>query len=302
MQGGAITSNPYAVAARTVVIHEDDLGMTHGANVAFRELTARGICSAGSVMAPCPWFPEVLEMAAENPALDLGVHLTLNSEKRPYRWRPLTSPPRSAGLTDEQGYFWLDVPSVRRNAVPDAVEAEVRAQIDAALDGGIDVTHLDDHMGVVMMPEFVDIYERLGRDYDVPILLPKDLHAFNPMSYAGPAATGRYDRVVQQARARSEPVFDVVIESPWRRTSDVASAYRAMFDSIPEGLTYLALHFNAPGDFEAIEPEFAHIRTEEYAFFRSGAAEVLIAEHQIEVIGMRAIRQQLRAQRKGASS
>ena len=106
-----------------VVIHEDDVGMTHGANTAFAELSALGTCSAGSVMAPCPWFPEAVEMAMANPALDLGVHLTLNSEKKPYRWRPLTSPPQSAGLTDEAGYFWPDVPSVRKNAAPDAVEA-----------------------------------------------------------------------------------------------------------------------------------------------------------------------------------
>jgi predicted glycoside hydrolase/deacetylase ChbG (UPF0249 family) len=292
-----MTSNPYATGARTVVIHEDDIGMSHGATVAFRELTARGVCSAGSVMAPCPWFPEVLEMAAADSTLDLGVHLTLNSEKTPYRWRPLTNPPRSAGLTDEQGYFWLDVPSVRRNAAPEAVEAELRAQIDAALAGGIDVTHLDDHMGVVMMPEFVDIYDRLGRDYDVPILLPKDLQGFTPMTYAGPARTGRYDAVVQKARALGEPVFDAVIETPWNRTGDAASAYRAMFASIPEGLSYLALHFNAPGEFEAIEPALAHIRTEEYAFFRTGEIEALIAEHQLEVIGMRQIRNQLRALR-----
>ena len=297
-----MTANPYAVAPRTVVIHADDLGMSHGANAAFRELTSQGVCSAGSLMAPCPWFPELLEMAAADPALDLGVHLTLNSEKQPYRWRPLTSPPRSAGLTDEQGYFWADVPSVRRNAAPEAVEAELRAQIDAALAGGVDVTHLDDHMGVVMMPEFVDIYGRLGRDYDVPILLPKDLLAFNPMSYAGPAPTGRYDAAVEKARTLNEPVFDAVLETPWGRTNDAASAYREMFAAIPEGLTYLALHFTAPGDFEAIEPELAHIRTEEYVFFRSGEVEALIAEHQIEVIGMRQICDQLRARRTRAAS
>ena len=71
------------------------------------------------------------------------MHLTLNSEKQPYRWRPLTNPPRSAGLTDEAGYFWSTVPAVRKHAAPEAVEAELRAQIDAALAAGIDVTHLD---------------------------------------------------------------------------------------------------------------------------------------------------------------
>jgi hypothetical protein len=275
--------------------------MTHGANVAFHELSARGVVSSGSAMAPCPWFPETLEMAAAEPSLDLGVHLTLNAEKRPVKWRPLTNPTRSAGLTDANGYFWPDPASVRRNAHPDAVEAELRAQIDAALAAGVDVTHLDDHMGVVMMPEFVDIYHRLGRDYDVPILLPKDLLAFNPMSYAGPASTGRYDAAVERARAAGEPVFDAVIETPWERRRNAASAYREMFAAIPEGLTYLALHFTAPGDFEAIEPDLAHIRTEEYAFFQSGEVEALIAEHQIAVIGMRQIRDQLRARRMAAS-
>jgi chitin disaccharide deacetylase len=292
-----MTSNPYTEGRRTVVIHEDDVGMSHGANAAFQDLSARGTCSAGSVMAPCPWFPEALDMAMANPALDLGVHLTLNSEKKPYRWRPLTNPPRSAGLTDEAGYFWPDVPSVRKNAALEAVEAELRAQIDAVFASGIDVTHLDGHMGAVMMPEFVEIYYRLGRDYNLPILLVKDLTRFNPMSYAGPASTKNYDRIVANAKAQDDPIFDLIIESPWDRTTDPATAYRAMLAGVPEGLTYLSLHFNMPGDFETIEPEFAHIRTEEYAFFRSGQIERLLAEHEIEVIGMRQIRDRLRVHR-----
>src|SRR5262250_1187746 len=106
--GTAMTSSLYAQGRRALVIHEDDVGMTHGSNVAFRELSERGVVSSGSVMAPCPWFPETLEMAAANASLDLGVHLTLNAEKRPVKWRPLTRPPQSAGLTDEHGYFWQD--------------------------------------------------------------------------------------------------------------------------------------------------------------------------------------------------
>jgi hypothetical protein len=293
-----MTANPYAVGARAVVIHEDDVGMSHGANAAFLELSEMGTCSAGSVMAPCPWFPEAVAVARANPTLDLGVHLTLNSEKQPYRWRPLTNPPRSAGLTDEAGYFWSTVPAVRKHAAPDAVEAELRAQIDAVLAAGVDVTHLDGHMGAAMMPEFVDIYFRLGRDYDLPILLVKDLGRFNPMSYAGPASTANYDGVVAKARAASDPIFDLVIESPWSRKTDAETAYRAMFADVPEGLTYLSLHFNAPGDFEVIEPQFAHIRTDEYSFFKSGGIPGLLARHGISVIGMREVRDRRRDLRK----
>lgn len=293
-------SAQYGKGSRVVVIHEDDVGMTHGANAAFVELSAMGACSAGSVMAPCPWFPEVVEMAAASPALDLGVHLTLNSEKKPYRWRPLTSPSRTAGLTDKDGYFWSDVPSVRKNAAPEAVEAELRAQIDMVLARGIDATHLDAHMGAVMMPEFVDIYYRLGQDYDLPILLVKDLQRFNPMSYAGEAKTENYDAVVAKARRAGEPIFDLVIESPWGRRTDAETAYRQMFAGIEDGLTYLSLHFNKPGDFETIEPDHAHIRTEEYAVFKSGLVAELLAAHRIDVIGMREIRDRLRAARRDA--
>src|SRR6185503_8527149 len=135
---------------KRVVIHEDDVGMTHGANGAFVELSKLGSCSSGSVMVPCPWFPEAAEIARNDRTLDGGVHLTLTSEQKPYRWRPLTAPPSSAGLTDKFGYFWPDVPSARR-AAPAAVEAELRAQIETAVAAGIDITHFDAHMGTAQM-------------------------------------------------------------------------------------------------------------------------------------------------------
>lgn len=294
MKGSSLAPPCLTEARRVVVIHEDDVGMTHGANLAFSELSSLGTCSSGSVMAPCPWFPEAIGMARADPRLDLGVHLTLNSEKKPYRWRPLTAPPASAGLTDADGFFWPDVPSLRQHASPEAVEKELRAQVDAVLATGIEVSHLDAHMGAVMMPEFVDIYRRLGRDYDLPLLLVRDLSRYNPVSYAGPLSTDNYDRVVAEARASGETIFDLVLETPWDRTSSPETAYRDLFASVPEGLTYLSLHFNIRGDFEAVEPEKAHIRTEEYEFFRSDAIPALLAEHGIAVTSMREIRQQRR--------
>jgi predicted glycoside hydrolase/deacetylase ChbG (UPF0249 family) len=279
---------------RLVVIHEDDVGMTHGANSAFVELSALGTCSSGSVMPPCPWFPEAVELACANPALDVGVHLTLTSEKKPYRWRPLTSPPRSAGLTDEMGYFWPDVPNVRRHAVPHAVEAEMRAQIEAAFAAGLDVTHLDAHMGTIMCPEFVDIYLRLGLEFRLPLLLVKDYNTFNPRSYSGPMSNARYEAVLAQAKDSGFPVFEIVYETPWQRTTDAETAYREMFRSIPEGITFLSLHFNAPGDFEVVEPTAAHIRTDEYALFKTGKIAEWVREDGLEVIGLRGLRDELR--------
>jgi predicted glycoside hydrolase/deacetylase ChbG (UPF0249 family) len=279
---------------RFVVVHEDDVGMTHGANVAFSELSALGTCTSGSVMVPCPWFAEAIDMASRNSALDLGVHLTLTSEKRPYRWRPITHSSRAAGLTDDMGYFWSDVPSVRRRAAPAAVEVELRAQIDTALSTLVDITHLDAHMGTVTCPEFVDIYLRLGREYQLPVLLVKDYTTFNPRLYSGPLSTQLYEAAVASARADGFPIFDIVLETPWHRKDDAETAYQKLFSDIPQGLSFLSLHFNAPGDFEVIEPELAHIRTEEYALFKTAKVAQWRAEFKLEFIGLREIRDALR--------
>jgi len=292
----------YAPHTRTVVIHEDDVGMTHGANTAYAELSAMGHCTSGSVMAPCPWFPEAVDIVRANPAFDLGVHLTLNSEKKPYRWRPLTRPSKAAGLTDGDGYFWPTIPELRRNADPEAVDAELRAQIDTVLATGIDVTHLDCHMGAAMLPEFVERYYALSQDYDLPVQLVKTLDRFNPASYAGPLDRAPYDGIVAQARDDGHPVYDIIIESPWDRTSDAETAYRALFASIPEGLTYLSLHFNTVGDFEVIEPEAAHIRTEEYDIFKTALIDELAETHGITFVGMREIRDAFRAHRAAATA
>lgn len=281
-------------ARKRVVIHEDDVGMSHGANMAFVELSALGHCSSGSVMVPCPWFPETVEIAAKHPALDLGVHLTLTSEQKPYRWRPLTGVSKSSGLTDEYGYFWPTVPQARK-AHPEAVEAELRAQIEVAVAAGIDITHFDAHMGTAQMPEFTAIYRKLGAEYGVPVMLPKSLRGYNPASYAGELDYARYDAEIAAMEAAGEAVFDIVLETPWARKTDAKTAYRTMFESIPEGLTFLSLHFNTVGDFETINPPDAHIRTEEYELFATPVIGEWIREFDLDVVGMKVFRDVLRA-------
>lgn len=280
---------------RRIVVHADDLGMCHGANVAFADLFARGVCTSGSVMVPCPWFLEIAEMQAQDPRLDIGVHLTLTSEKRFYRWRPLTGSSRAGGLVDADGLFWRTVGEVRRHAAPEAVEAELRAQIDAALAAGIDVTHLDDHMGAVFPPEFVDIYVRLGRDYRLPILMPRSLAAYDPTHNLGEEA-GRWSlsAAAAAAEANGSPLFDAVLETPWQRGASVEADYETLLARIPEGLSFLALHFTAPGEVEAIEPETAAIRTEEYALFRTPEMAERLKSRPFVLTGMRAFRDGLR--------
>ena len=269
------------------VIHADDLGMSHGANAAFIELTKLGVVSSGSVMVPCPWFREVVALAKADPALDIGVHLTLTSEMAHYRWRPLTAPPASAGLTDAQGYFHGDVATLRARAHPQAVEAELRAQIDMALASGIDITHFDDHAGAVLAPEFCDIYIRLGLDYALPILMTPSLATYGGIHNLEGVKDEAYRRHAADAKSKGVRMFDRIIETPWRPEQPPETVYRELFSRISPGLTFMALHFTLPGEIEAIDLQSAHIRIAEYQLFRSSEFRAWLSEQGLQVIGMR---------------
>src|SRR5919109_3379320 len=212
---------------KVVIAHADDVGMCHGANTAFAAVAGQGFIISGSVMVPCPWFRETAEMAAANPSLDLGVHLTLTSEWRHYRWRPLTGSAKATGLVDDEGFMWRTAQAVRKHARPEAVEAELRAQIDLALASGINATHLDCHMGTALAAEFADIYLRLGRDYRLPVLFPRHWDNYGGGLKLGDVDPARHAARLQALEQRGHPIIDRFVETPWDAMGDEA-AYRKM--------------------------------------------------------------------------
>jgi chitin disaccharide deacetylase len=128
--------------AKLLIIHADDLGMCHSANAAtFKALDEQAISSA-SAMVPCPWFSEVAEYARANPGGDLGVHLTLTSEWKYYRWRPVASH-QFASLVDDTGHFFHHATGASWNL--DEAQIELSAQVSHAKHAGVVPTHIDSH-------------------------------------------------------------------------------------------------------------------------------------------------------------
>ena len=284
---------------RRLVLHNDDVGMHHGCNVAFAELSELGTCTAGSVMVPCPWFLEAAALATAKPQLDLGVHLTLNCEYDHYKWRPVSGPPASAGLTDARGYFHRSVATTRAQADPDHVAIELRAQIEMALGAGIDVTHLDAHMGAALAPEFCSIYVELGREFDLPVLLPNRIADYGPKKHLAGGDERTYLTQVDRARTLGLPIFDSVPETAWNLSMKVTAldrmqVYRDKISGIGAGLSFFALHFSAPGEIETITPKSWRARVGEYEMFRQANFGNWLAEQDIELVGMRGMRDALR--------
>lgn len=275
---------------RQMVIHADDLGMSHGANTAFAELFGFGTCSSGSVMVPCPWFSELVTMARAMPSLDVGVHLTLTSELPGYRWRPLTRPSVSAGLTDTDGFFYPDTATVRARADRDAVRRELAAQIDIACATGIEITHIDDHMGAPLAPEFVDLSIDIAIERRLPLLLCPSLSAYGGPHNLSGADDTRFRAEIKRASALGLPAFDRILETDWSRTGPAGPAYREIIGNLGRGLTFLALHFASPGDIEAIDPSGHRLRIEEYVLFGSLDFRNWLREQEIEIVGMRSLR------------
>jgi predicted glycoside hydrolase/deacetylase ChbG (UPF0249 family) len=270
----------------TLFIHHDDLGGSHGANLAFVELWDMGLATCGSVMVPCPWFPEIARLARVRPELDIVVHLTLTSEFDAFRWRPLTGVSDN-GLCDADGFFWKRVKDARR-ADPKAVEGELRAQIDTALAAGIDVTHLDSHMGTVWMPEFIDIFVRLGEEYRVPIGLTLDMAR---MGADAEQVRDAYSRL----RALGHPELLTYVTTPFSQPIATEAHYRQMFGAMVPGLNFGAFHFTAPSDMGFFSPDI-RLRTTEYDLFRDGTAKRLLGEAGIALAGMRGFRDAMRSE------
>lgn len=126
-------------------------------------------------MVPCPWFFEMANFAKNNLNYDCGIHLTLTCEWENYKFGPVLPVSEVSSLVDQNGYFYKTRKDFKNNAEPSEIKKELTAQIEKALQFGIQPTHLDSHMcSVGVTPEILEIYKELGRIYKLPVFINKD--------------------------------------------------------------------------------------------------------------------------------
>jgi predicted glycoside hydrolase/deacetylase ChbG (UPF0249 family) len=177
----------YTADHTLVIVHADDIGCHRDQTDGALEAMQAGMCKTGSVMAPCPDFERLASIWRQNPALDLGIHLTLTSEwGEHYGWSPVLPQSRVPSLYNPDGIMWQTESELREHM--DIAEAlmEIEAQILRVLEAGLQPTHIDDHMGCYWLhPDLANGVMLLARKYEL-CMNPVDIPKMRALGYVFP--------------------------------------------------------------------------------------------------------------------
>jgi predicted glycoside hydrolase/deacetylase ChbG (UPF0249 family) len=267
----------YRADGRLLIVNCDDLGSSHGANVATFRSMVDGVATSATLMVPCPWAREAARMF-EGRAV--GVHLTLTSEYHGYRWRGLTN---AASLHDAEGFLPSTTATALRQVEAADAHAECRAQLETALSWGIDVTHLDAHMNVVLSrTDLFEVYLDLAEEFRLPVrmLSPQDT-----------------EQQGFQARERAEArglLFNEHMVYPWPRwTRDV---FFEEIPKLPPGVSEIFAHPVHDGEeLRGYDTLNAEIRAHDALCLTDPAVSDLLDQHDIKRISFRELRELQRA-------
>ena len=264
---------------RMVIVNCDDIGSSHAANLASLEAMERGIASSATLMVPCPWALEAVELFRGK---DVGVHLTLTAEYPAYRWRSLTGAP---SLHDQQGFLPRTAKEVWARADLSDVRRECRAQIEQALTWGVDVTHMDSHMGVLQIePRYYEIYLELAEAFRLPLRM------------AGSGAERALGFPIRAPADAHGVLYPDEFFFDWGRST--AGLMRKKVPGLRPGVTEFIVHPVLDGpELRGYDRTEAQIRADDHACAIDPAIADLLQDESIELISFRLLRE---AQRAGA--
>jgi chitin disaccharide deacetylase len=233
----------YPAGKKVIMLHADDAGMSVEANIATKEMLLNKHIQSAAAMPPCPAFEDMIEWAKQHPEIDLGLHLTLTSEWKTYRWPSVLPVEEVPGLIDGEGKLWRSVPEVVQNATPEEVEKEIRAQIEKSLAMGYRPGHIDTHMGTLYgHPEFAKAFLRVAMEYGIPA---NAIDMSDPLvlEYYKKAGYPITDELIAFMDSYTLPKVDNFTSAPKGDTYEQkVQAFKDLIKSLRPGLTEIIFH------------------------------------------------------------
>lgn len=277
----------YPKDAKLLILHADDVGVSHAENTATINAMEKGCVNSASIMVPCPWFPEIAAYAKAHPDADLGLHITLTSEWTHYKWGPVTPHAKVPGLVNKWGFFYSTVDSVIQKATPAEVEEETRNQVKRAIAFGLVPTHLDAHMFTALSHlDFLKAYLKVGREFNIPVFIPRELERRLNADFAS------------FITEKDVLVDHVVTAFPENFKNDMKSFYVNSIKTLKPGLTYFIIHTAFDNDeMQAVTVDHtdwgATWRQKDYDFFSSPECARLLKENNIYLVRWKEIRDKI---------
>lgn len=271
----------YGHNACLLAIHADDMGCASGANSATFELMEAGLVTCGSVIVNAPQLDEVAAYQREHPEADIGVHLTLTSEHPGCRWAGVLGPKATPSLHDADGFLPMTVAQAVQRADPEEAARELRAQVELALERGIDVTHLDSHMGTIFYQQFLPAWTALATEFRLP--------TFIPTAWRGrPAITA--------LEASGVPLIDELLHETYGPDRAMKETlYPAMLGSLQPGFNHFIVHpaIDSPKLRESVVGW--ETRVADYEILLAGSVQRQLTDAGVRLIGYRELRDAIRA-------
>ena len=277
----------YSRDAKLLLLHADDVGMSHSINVATMRALDAGAISSASIMIPCPWLPEIAAYARSHTNADLGLHLTLTSEWTAYRWGPVTSKDRVKSLLDRDGYLYATSKEAVARIDPREAEVELRAQIERAHAFGIQPTHLDSHMGLLFLtPDLFATLLKVGREYKLPMLLSRELGTMGDPTVVA--------ELLKQLQPSDVLIDHIVTIDPGVAPDRWGAFYEEKIKQLQPGVTEMIIHLGHDEDelrgaMAGFEPWGAAWRGRDFDYFMSDAFRRVLRENDVKLITYREI-------------
>lgn len=253
----------YPKGKKVIILHIDDAGMSYEANQGTILAMDKGVANSTSVMMPCGWVPAYMKYLQQHPTTDAGVHLTLTSEWKGYRWFPLSGREKVPGLLDKEGAMWSNVADVVKHATADEVETEIRAQIARFRSFGVEPSHIDSHMGTLFgSPAFTERYIKVGMQEKIPVMLPGGHATLIAKERNSPAQEiQQFQQVGKMLWNAGLPVLDDLFADTygWKLSAATPNSeenlrkmktqkYIELLKEAKPGITMVIMHCAAPSD------------------------------------------------------
>jgi predicted glycoside hydrolase/deacetylase ChbG (UPF0249 family) len=212
---------------KQLIVNADDFGFTRDVNRGIVAAHQRGILTATTLMATGTQFDDAVQLARENPSLDIGCHLVLVG---------------SPGFPDSMAQLITALARKRIDPYRD-LSAQVRRIVDA----GIQPTHLDTHKHTHLLPPVLEAVARIGEEFRIPwVRRPMDL----PISAAG-VSWGR--KMVSRSFGLLRSRFHRVLTAHNCSTTDYFAGFQitgkydaaelaSLIRQLPDGVTEFMCH------------------------------------------------------------